>query len=761
MRAPLLLVLLLFVASPVLAGELPRAEPAAVGLDPAALAEIDAAVEKGLADKAFPGATVAIARHGKVVYLKSFGTFRDDSIVRIYSMTKPITVAAALILVDEGRLALDDPVSKYIPSFAKLTLHGSDEPPPVMTVRHLMQHTSGLTYGIFGNTPVDRLYREKGIVGKDAPLEDMVDRLSSIPLLYAPGSRWHYSVSTDVLGRVIEVASEQPFDGFLKKRLFEPLGMVDTAFHVPEEKLSRFVPCYGAKSRVIEAVETSRFRTPPKMLSGGGGLVSTAADFLRFTLMLEAGGVWNGERILEAETVKLMTTNGLPDPLVPIRFGVFPLPGMGFGLGVSVQVKEVGPGTREGGWGWAGAASTTFLVSPKDRLISVVLIQRMPLWTGLDRALRPTVLGAVQEEPALGLRFEPRGKGEPLAPRYSPKGFKVELAPHADVWTEGADPLVGHLRLGRLPEGDPGPRLLLARSVEGRPYDRLWVDTDGDGSLEDETMLEARPTERRGSWWTSFEAEVQVGHDAASDAPREPYPIGLWVVVEAEKDAPAFIRFSRRGFLVAPVNIQGDPFHVVLSDSNNDGVYAAGDWWALLAAEDTHDIARSRKVGDFGWAGRRAYRLELEGTRGRVGRLVPHDPGITPEEDARQRDPYWDDKQAERAKAPVAFRHDVDAAIEEAKAVGKPYFLDFETTWCGPCKLMDRWVYTAKDVAEAAEGIVCIKVDGDERKDLKDGHGVSSFPTGILFGADGVELARFAGYRSVVEMAAFFRMLAR
>ena len=241
------------------------------------------------------------------------------------------------------------------------------------------------------------MYREKEILSRDAPLAEMVDRLAEIPLLYAPGSRWHYSVSTDVLGRVIEVASKQSFDEFLKKRLFDPLGMVDTAFHVPHEKLARFVPCYGADGRVIEAVETSRFRKPPKMLSGGGGLVSTVSDFLRFALMLEAGGVLDGKRILKAETVKRMTTNGLPDALVPIRFGSFPLRGMGFGLGVSVQVKALGPGTREGGWGWAGAASTTFVVSPTDRLVSVVLLQRMPLWTGLDLALKPLVLEAVKE----------------------------------------------------------------------------------------------------------------------------------------------------------------------------------------------------------------------------------------------------------------------------------------------------------------------------------------------------------------------------
>jgi thiol-disulfide isomerase/thioredoxin len=249
---------------------------------------------------------------------------------------------------------------------------------------------------------------------------------------------------------------------------------------------------------------------------------------------------------------------------------------------------------------------------------------------------------------------------------------------------------------------------------------------------------------------------VQVNHGSDDATAREPYPIGLWVAVESADATPPFIRFSRRGFLVGSVTIGEAAVRIVLSDANNDAVYGAGDWWSILPEGASNDIAASRKVGDFGWADRSAFRLELEGTRGRVGRLVAFDPGLTPEEDVRARDRFWDDKHAERAEKPVLFEHDVEAAIADAAERHLPCFLDFETTWCGPCKNMDRWVYTAKRVVAAAAGVVCIKVDGDERKDLKEAHGVAAFPTGILFGPGGTEIARFQGYQGCTKMAAFF-----
>ena len=382
------LALVLVLTGAAFGGELPTAKPGEVGLDAEKLASIDKRVEKMLEEKEFPGATVAITRNGKVVYRRSFGDFEDDSLLRIYSMTKPITVVAALVLVEEGKLGLDDPVSKYLEGFDKLAVQGKDEPATPMTVKDLMRHTSGLSYGIFGNTPVDKAYRKQNVLGKDTSLEEMAEKLSKLPLLYEPGARWHYSLSIDLLGRVIEVASKQSFDVFLERRLFGPLGMKDTSFSVPDDKLSRFVPCNGPGCRVIEAVETSRFRTQPKMLSGGGGLISTVSDYVTFGLMLDAGGTWKGKQILKPETVKLMTTNQLPK-------GVKAWGNRGFGLGVSVELKDSAFRGPAGVWGWGGAASTTFFASPKDRLTVVTMIQRMPMWNGLDRAVRRAVFAAL------------------------------------------------------------------------------------------------------------------------------------------------------------------------------------------------------------------------------------------------------------------------------------------------------------------------------------------------------------------------------
>ena len=354
--------------------------------------------------------------------------------------------------------------------------------------------------------------------------------------------------------------------------------------------------------------------------------------------------------------------------------------------------------------------------------------------------------------------FSPGKPGSKLAPRYSPKGFKLPLAPLASGPAEGHDHLQGRLRLGPQAAQGDGLLLVLARSAPGKAFDLLWVDANADGSVGDETVQRVTSRVSRGNVYTSYKASLQVNHGSKDKPLFASYRIGLWVAVEKESATPAFIRFSRRGFLVGSVTLEGAAYAVVLSDANNDGVFGTGDWWALIdaAAKQANDIAASRKVGDFAWAGRKAYRLELLGTAGREGRLVPFDPGLTPEEDARKRDRLWDDKQAARAKAPLSFEHDVDAAIARARKEKVPYFLDFETVWCGPCKTMDRWVYTAASVVDAAAGIVCVKVDGDERKDLKDAHGVSSFPTGILFDAAGKEIARFNGYKGVAAMTAFF-----
>ena len=216
MRAAFCLILagLLLASSPGHADELPRAEPEEVGLSTEKLAAIGQEVDQRIESKAIAGAVTVVARRGKVVLLEARGSFQEDSIFRIFSMTKPVAVAAALILVDEGKLALDDPVSKHLPEFEDLTVHGSAESPPPMTVRHLMTHTSGLTYGLFGTSEVDTQYRRAGLLNRNGTLEEMAAKLAKIPLLHAPGEKWVYSVSIDLLGRIVEVVSKQPFDVF-------------------------------------------------------------------------------------------------------------------------------------------------------------------------------------------------------------------------------------------------------------------------------------------------------------------------------------------------------------------------------------------------------------------------------------------------------------------------------------------------------------------------------------------------------------------
>ncbi len=377
------------------AGELPVAKPEDVGMSAERLAKVSAVMDGLVNDKKFAGGIVMIARRGKVVHLQSHGLMdieankpmRDDAIVRIYSMTKAITTAAALKLCDEGKLGLDDPVSKHLPEMTGCKVQGKDGPfvpEQEMTIRDLMRHTSGLSYGASGNEAADKLYKDANVMDSKTTLADMAAKLGRVPLAFEPGKDWRYGVSSDVLGRVVELVSGQSLDEFFQQQIFKPLDMKDTGFFVPDEKLERFATNYTSdgkgKLTLLDAPAASVYRKSPKLLSGGGGLVSTARDYMRFLVMIVRGGELDGVRILSDKTVRLMTSNQVPESVGWIKFGDQVREGVGFGLGFSVRVKSSiwDPQSRLGEYGWGGAASTHYWTSPKDDLVVVTLEQTIP-----------------------------------------------------------------------------------------------------------------------------------------------------------------------------------------------------------------------------------------------------------------------------------------------------------------------------------------------------------------------------------------------
>ncbi|MEH2505649.1 CubicO group peptidase (beta-lactamase class C family) [Bradyrhizobium sp. AZCC 1578] len=385
----------------------PVSDPEALGFSSSRLARIAAWQQSQVDAGAFSGGVAAIARNGRVAYLRAVG-FRDkaktiplqpNAIFWIASMSKPVTSVAAMMLVEEGRLDLAAPVHQYIPELKDMVVAVEKKDPVTgktelarepqkhpMTVLDLLRHTGGLVYGV-GGTKVDQLYKSlygnAGVWRRDKSLADFVSGLAKLPLAHQPGEVWEYGHSVDVLARVIEIASGQPFDQFLEARLFKPLDMIDTGFYVPEAKLSRLVdpPAsgWGGPPDSVMADVTK----PTKLFSGGGGLVSTAADYLRFCQMLLNGGELDGVRILSSATVRLMTTNSLPPD---IRFAgiasglVGPQAGSTWGLGLAVRSDaawSVVPGSV-GSFTWMGASGTYFWVDPAEQLTAVHLIQVAP-----------------------------------------------------------------------------------------------------------------------------------------------------------------------------------------------------------------------------------------------------------------------------------------------------------------------------------------------------------------------------------------------
>ncbi len=397
----------LLLTSTLYAREIPSARPEEVGLSTAKLELMQAVAEKMVDEQKIAGIITLVARQGRICHFQAYGErdlaagkpMQRDTICRFYSMSKPVTSVAAMILCEQGKVLLDEPVETYIPELRGWQVYTEDaqgQPQPVaprrkVTVRDLLRHTSGLTYGIFGDTPVDRMYREKEVLS-DIELEEMVRRLSKIPLLYQPGAKYHYSLSTDVLGHVIERASGQTLDVFFAENIFAPLDMKDTGFYVPAEKRDRFSVCYGPDPngglRPAEEIEGYGFLRPPVLLSGGGGLVSTARDYLRFCQMLLNKGKLDDVRILRPDTVERMTRNQLPPSLLVSE-------GVGFGLGFSVQLTPDPSGqTRLAEYGWAGAASTYFGISPQDESVVLILTQYMPFKNDIPATLKPLIYAA-------------------------------------------------------------------------------------------------------------------------------------------------------------------------------------------------------------------------------------------------------------------------------------------------------------------------------------------------------------------------------
>ena len=382
--------------------------PADAGIDPARLARLNAHFERYVDDGRLPGFHFVVARHGKVAHQHRYG-MRDlesalpveaDTIYRIYSMTKPITSIALMMLVEEGKLQLNDPVSKFIPSFgdSRVWRGGSVVKPftePVtetMLVWHLLTHTSGLTYGFLYQSPVDDLYRRAGYewgIPRGATLADACDAWASLPLLFQPGTEWNYSVATDVVGRIIEVVSGESPDTFFAKRIFAPLQMHDTGFFVPEEKHGRLAALYqpDPATRLAKRLDTmgKAATRAPNFLGGGGGLVSTAHDYHRFMMMLANGGELDGARLVSPRTLRMMTSNHLPGNADISQFGR-PIDlenaydGFGFGLGFSVVVDAAAAKVHGsvGDFGWGGAASTTFWIDPTDGVAAAFYTQLLP-----------------------------------------------------------------------------------------------------------------------------------------------------------------------------------------------------------------------------------------------------------------------------------------------------------------------------------------------------------------------------------------------
>ncbi|MDR3725431.1 MAG: serine hydrolase [Terracidiphilus sp.] len=379
-------------------------KPEAVGFSSVRLEQLHKLMQQAVDQKQVNGVVTILARHGKVVDYRTYGQ-RDvaagapmtkDVIFRDYSMTKPVTGVAMMILYEQGKWLPSDPIAKYIPEFAHLKVFkGVDadgkmilvDPDHAPTMRELMTHTAGFSYGFFGNTPVDTMYRDQKVLGSKN-LQEMIDKLAKIPLLYQPGKGWTYSVSMDIQGYIVEKLSGQPLPTFMKEHIYTPLGMKDAGFYVPQEKRKRFAVLYRVNNKgeleadpAVGGVPTD-YAAEPTQPSGGGGMVSTAEDYYHFAQMLANGGQLNGARILAPGTVKLMSSNHVPASLLTGEYGIGSQtlrPGFGYGYNCAVvfDPPEANLPDGKGTFFWDGAAGTWFWIDPTNDLVFVGMIQRM------------------------------------------------------------------------------------------------------------------------------------------------------------------------------------------------------------------------------------------------------------------------------------------------------------------------------------------------------------------------------------------------
>jgi CubicO group peptidase (beta-lactamase class C family) len=403
----------------------------AVGMNGRRLERIRPAMQAYVDRGVYAGINTLIARRGKVVHAGEYG-WRDkeagqkmtaDTIFRLYSMTKPIICTALMTLLEEGSFRLIDPLAKYVPAFGAVKVLEADgslvAPVRPIMVRDLMTHMSGLSYHFVEEAGVGKMYTEAKLLGAHHTLEAAIDDLARFPLAFQPGSRWRYSVGIDVAARVIEVISGRPLGIFLRERLFEPLGMTDTAFGVPAEKRSRVAAMYGRPdvldagvtmgseftawmSGVNDRIDVSKsypVDSPDVFVRGGHGLFSTIGDYFRFAQMLANGGKLDGERVIGRKTLELMHANYAPASLLPLEIGGLPLPGYGFGLGsrVLLDVAQSSAPGSVGEFGWSGAAKTHYWVDPKEELVGLFFTQSMMSFDLPEFDLRALAYQAIED----------------------------------------------------------------------------------------------------------------------------------------------------------------------------------------------------------------------------------------------------------------------------------------------------------------------------------------------------------------------------